>query len=237
VATEQGNRRRPFVRGARATPRRCQHCGREFKPKQADRTTFCGRECAYAHTRAAKLERADRLARERAAALQRQCRVCGAVFAGRTSRATICSAECQKVDGRARFRASWVSARETNPTVTKQCVCCGRGFDTNFRAARRAFCSRACARRHEKSERRYRKRGAFVAPVRRADIIARDHGLCQICGEPVDLTARAPAPRSPSLDHIVPLARGGTHEPGNVQLAHFLCNSLKGDRAPVGLPS
>jgi len=29
------------------------------------------------------------------------------------------------------------------------------------------------------------------------------------------------------LDHIIPIAAGGEHTPANLQLAHFLCNSIK----------
>lgn len=35
---------------------------------------------------------------------------------------------------------------------------------------------------------------------------------------------------APTLDHIIPLAAGGTHEPSNCQCAHFSCNSAKGAR-------
>jgi 5-methylcytosine-specific restriction endonuclease McrA len=38
---------------------------------------------------------------------------------------------------------------------------------------------------------------------------------------------------SPTIDHILPLARGGTHEPSNVQAAHFGCNAAKGARVPA----
>jgi 5-methylcytosine-specific restriction endonuclease McrA len=38
---------------------------------------------------------------------------------------------------------------------------------------------------------------------------------------------KAPDPMSPSLDHILPLSKGGTHEPRNVQLAHLGCNVRK----------
>ena len=73
--------------------------------------------------------------------------------------------------------------------------------------------------------RRYRtlKLNAYVAPVDFEFIYQRDKGLCQICLKPVERT-RA------TLDHIIPLARGGTHEPNNVQIAHGSCNSSKGVR-------
>jgi 5-methylcytosine-specific restriction endonuclease McrA len=35
---------------------------------------------------------------------------------------------------------------------------------------------------------------------------------------------------APTIDHVLALAAGGTHEMANVQAAHFICNSLKGDR-------
>ena len=35
----------------------------------------------------------------------------------------------------------------------------------------------------------------------------------------------------PSIDHVKPISKGGLHEWGNVQLAHFSCNSKKGDKA------
>lgn len=34
----------------------------------------------------------------------------------------------------------------------------------------------------------------------------------------------------PSIDHIVPLSQGGTHELANVQLAHYRCNLSKNNR-------
>jgi len=35
-----------------------------------------------------------------------------------------------------------------------------------------------------------------------------------------------------TLDHVVPLARGGAHDPGNLVVACGPCNRLKGDRLP-----
>ena len=74
-------------------------------------------------------------------------------------------------------------------------------------------------------------RDAFVEDVELADIYLRDGGLCQLCHEPVDKRCKYPHPRTPVLDHIIPLAKGGTHERKNVQLAHHGCNNKKNDRA------
>jgi 5-methylcytosine-specific restriction endonuclease McrA len=38
----------------------------------------------------------------------------------------------------------------------------------------------------------------------------------------------------PSVDHIIPRALGGTHDPENLQLTHLVCNLIKHDR--IGIP-
>lgn len=42
------------------------------------------------------------------------------------------------------------------------------------------------------------------------------------------MTKAVPHPKAPTIDHIVPLADGGDDVRSNVQLAHFICNSMKG---------
>lgn len=84
--------------------------------------------------------------------------------------------------------------------------------------------------REKNQRRRARLLGAFVAPVDLHEIWKRDQGICQLCSEPVDPTVVWPDPFSKTLDHVIPLAVGGTHEPANVQLAHAICNCIKGDQ-------
>ncbi len=56
---------------------------------------------------------------------------------------------------------------------------------------------------------------------RRARVIARDLGICHICGRPV-------APGSEFLDHVVPLSRDGPDTEANLRVSHQLCNLRKG---------
>lgn len=57
-------------------------------------------------------------------------------------------------------------------------------------------------------------------------------GFCALCDEPIDRTLPWPDPESASLDHILPLSKGGTHEQMNVQWTHLLCNLRKGVSLP-----
>lgn len=52
------------------------------------------------------------------------------------------------------------------------------------------------------------------------------------CGQRCVYCAIALDQRSATLDHVVPLARGGAHDPGNVVAACGPCNRLKGELLP-----
>lgn len=60
------------------------------------------------------------------------------------------------------------------------------------------------------------------------EIARRDGYRCKLCRRKVDMQLKAPHPKSPTVDHIVPLAQGGDDTRVNVQLAHWGCNSRKG---------
>lgn len=51
---------------------------------------------------------------------------------------------------------------------------------------------------------------------------------CGLCGITVDMSLTYPEPMSPSIDHITPLSKGGTHQLSNAQLTHLRCNIQKG---------
>lgn len=120
-------------------------------------------------------------------------------------------------------------------------------------------CSKSCARRREvdkgsntlrivrladderdkrafaRGEEARRKRRARLLEVPRdpyttASIAERDECICGLCGGLVDLTLQWPAPQSASVDHILPLSRGGDDTLKNVQLAHLACNLGKNNR-------
>ena len=63
--------------------------------------------------------------------------------------------------------------------------------------------------------------------LRDSEIFERDGFVCGICNEPVDMEVRYPDAMSASLDHIIPLSRGGGHVRANVRLAHLGCNARK----------
>jgi 5-methylcytosine-specific restriction endonuclease McrA len=66
----------------------------------------------------------------------------------------------------------------------------------------------------------------------RAKRIAGQASTCAICGR--ELLHGAP-PRSrwsPSVDHILPAALGGSHDSANLRAVHYGCNARRGARQP-----
>jgi len=60
------------------------------------------------------------------------------------------------------------------------------------------------------------------------EIFERDGWVCQLCLLPIDQELKWPDLMSVSLDHIVPVSKGGNHVRDNVQAAHLGCNMSKG---------
>lgn len=75
--------------------------------------------------------------------------------------------------------------------------------------------------------RRARKQALPTEFFQHAEVFERDGWICQLCTEPVDRMLAYPDPMSQSLDHVIPLSRGGHHVWDNVQLAHLICNTRK----------
>ena len=59
---------------------------------------------------------------------------------------------------------------------------------------------------------------------------------CYLCGKSIDYAALFPDPKSPSLDHVQPLSKGGSHTLDNCAFVHLVCNLRKGDREAAALP-
>lgn len=117
--------------------------------------------------------------------------------------------------------------------LAAQCVICNEVF---FPVNGEGCCSEPCtveARRELSHRRRARELAAFVEDVNRHEVFERDGYVCQLCDLPIDMNLEFPHRLFPTIDHIIPLAAGGMHEPGNVQAAHFACNSAKGAKLPV----
>ena len=81
---------------------------------------------------------------------------------------------------------------------------------------------------NERPDRQGEHRRAFE---RNSRIILKTREICGICGRPVNKKLRYPDPMAPSVDHIIPVSRGGhPSDIDNLQLSHWICNRQKSDK-------
>lgn len=88
-----------------------------------------------------------------------------------------------------------------------------------------------------------RKRRPSVKPRSRlnrvAALYARDGRACHWCGllllpfDQIPLTAGPLPPDYPTIDHLVPWSKGGTHDLRNLVVACSDCNQARGDSLPI----
>lgn len=145
------------------------------------------------------------------------CVVCGVRDWPSNGRRKHCSARCQVLDSNAN--------RGFNTKRHIVCVDCGKVEDISARPGERKirsdrqYCSHCAGRKTFKLV-----RGGSSASI---GFVRSLGDACAICDGAVDFELRAPHPLVPSIDHITPVALGGTNDLSNIQLAHLRCNQTK----------
>lgn len=126
-----------------------------------------------------------------------------------------------------------------------ECKGCSRNFFAPFD---KKYCSVQCGRRTHNRNRRIRRderlrdNGRIDWNISIEGIIARDGDACYLCGEECDLNdyvvrndgTHISGNLYPSIEHVIPVSKGGTHTWDNVLLAHRQCNSMKSDKEVMG---
>lgn len=198
---------------------RCRDCGRTFE-RQAhvfrdvvNGTWNAGNECPLC-----RRDRNEQRKRERREHAENEARI--------------------KAEQRARKEADLISRQTEERLAIHICKNCGQEYSigaTGYNSAK--YCSEKCMKRYAmrvKNDRRIRK-----LKTRRHDtditlekLFRRDGGVCYLCGGNCDWNDIADGNASdnyPSIDHVKPVAKGGTHTWDNIKLAHKKCNTAKRD--------
>ena len=114
------------------------------------------------------------------------------------------------------------------------CIQCGALFYGRGRYCSRTCLKRAAYRRKDHVRRIRTTSRAHDTDITLRQVYDRDGGICYLCGSVCDWNDYTMNGETfiagdlyPSIDHVIALASGGTHEWGNVRLAHRICNSIK----------
>ncbi len=201
--------------------RSCERCGTTYLVRSDHASKFCGVACAV-RARFARYENTAVVLYRRPPMWMHRykskeltimrtiiwvsgsCQICGTNFVSSNTTNRTCSSECAKS-----FRYEYKKKKQN--------------MDRKTLDGRRK-------RRISKDRRRARQHNAYVGDVVRSQIYERDGDRCWICEEQTDPNVVVPHPNAPTIDHIIALAVGGTHEPKNCATACFRCNAIKGDR-------
>lgn len=189
------------------------------------------RFCSYACGNTAHVRR-HRAAR-RTPPDVRSCISCGSLFQIVNANQFYCCRGCRPSVKVSSARKSAARHRR-RPLRLRYCLDCGELF--NYSRRSNALRCQDCTythnayRRHEAEARRrqvYRLGDKSITWQALGD---RDGWCCHLCGKSVPKIAGvAVQPMGATIDHLVPVARGGTHEWDNVALAHRICNMRRSD--------
>lgn len=141
-------------------------------------------------------------------------------------RPTGLSSECRECR-KARRRKYYAENREVELTKMAEYA---REHPEKFAASGQRWRKKHPEKHAEKNRRRrVLQAGGVVEKIDPHAIYERDGGRCHICSKHVPK-------REMTLDHLVPISRGGDHIALNVRLAHRSCNCRRGvDRIPAQL--
>lgn len=187
---------------------RCTICGRAAKAKN-----MCGAHYRRALTRGSALAEQPLRPGRAVTDLEAECLGCNQVLP---------------------LSAFGIESRRPNGRNSR-CKECRRAAARKFKAANPDYWAEwrkanVEAVRDAQNRRRAARLGLPREKIDRAEVFASDNFTCRLCGDPLAMGEAMPHPLSPTVDHIIPLSKGGHHVRSNVQSAHFLCNTAKGDR-------
>lgn len=135
-------------------------------------------------------------------------------------------------------------AEEKEAGKNRTCLLCSKAFYSDRKTN---YCMECKSQKQAEQKRKYNKNKELKRRLKLQSAMVdnditvpalaeRDNNKCYLCGKEVnfgDYYVREGTiicgDSYPSIDHIVPLAKGGKHSWDNVKLAHRICNSLKSD--------
>jgi len=112
----------------------------------------------------------------------------------------------------------------------KVCAGCQEPYTTT--KSNQTYCDSTCSDFYRSMRKRETedRMGGRLRKAFRHKVYIRNQGVCQLCNEYVYLNLSYPDQQCATIDHIVPVSKGGTHALYNLQLAHWICNVKRGNK-------
>ena len=159
------------------------------------------------------------------------CVSCNKEFFTAYDRQRFCSSACRAI-----------SSKPNNNLQSKVYFYCCSDCKTNFisrksihgisalKGIRCKSCQKQLTRLRDRRKTLIRQK-AISNPRISVELIARrDSYLCHLCNQMVDMDIARTDKMGATIDHVLPLSKGGLDTMENVALAHWICNIRKGNR-------
>lgn len=190
--------------------------------QQYTQTAFCKMFDISPSTLNNRLDRGYSLEEAIQKDLTHTCVICDKVFKYPRIGKLTCSSACAR-----RLAKGKGKRKESRSGI---CIMCGAPFTTTD--DKKITCSDYC--RHQRDTVIRNKRIKHLREIGRLDetvtlknVYAKFDGVCQGCGKTLSFDGNWLSNDYPSVDHVIPLSKGGTHEWSNVQLLCRGCNVAK----------
>jgi 5-methylcytosine-specific restriction endonuclease McrA len=175
---------------------------------------------------------------------QIECEECGKVFIAAGNLRRYCSKDCRAIATRSKQleeSRQYFANLYPNGMKNKICRWCNQPMQVS---AKRSYAGRLyhpdCSKEAERARYRIKtvkRQSKLIKPSRlAADEVFRTYGPnCHICQSPIDPLLPRTSKQGLTVDHVIPLSRGGSDNIENLRPAHWSCNNRKSDKLPEEL--
>ena len=221
-------------------PRFCQECG-EVNNNKYTNALYCSKVCRVARDTARKRLRNLQALKNRGMIVAGELNICalktcGMEFVVPYSGQKFCSSVCcNRFHGRDAISTGEVKASRV---YFGQCKYCKVWKSTRAKNKINGLSCSDCQKlrtkiRDTRKNHNRRAGGKLIMTVE--SLVKRDGIKCNICTKPVNMSKSGLDPLGPTIDHLLPVSKGGTNDSNNLALAHRRCNLSRGNRGHAQL--
>ena len=225
---EYARERSRKIRGSKEYARECVVCGKAFTTWLPQKKT-CSDECKVKHKKEYDAGRERNGKKPRSPEEEHARWVIRRYGSEEAYKAYLAEFERKKIESMERTKLKKEAKKEANHRFC-ECIVCGSAFET-YNPAQKTCC-KECGRKlaNSRKQKRIPKEQMVDKDITLEALYRRDSGVCYLCGGLCDWNDKdrnIVGSMYPSIDHIIPVSRGGFHSWDNVRLAHFECNVKK----------